>query len=293
MKNTIRSFFTSSYPLNIENNGRVALYTSLFISAFLLFFQPFGLANLDIPHKNIVLSAYGIVTFIVLFLNIVILPNYLKNIFCKKTWTVGKQFVFLFWILFCIGLGNYLYSSYVFHFSLFNLYYLAIFEFFTLGVGIIPIFVILLWKNNTYLKEHLRSAEELNQKINSSEIPEKEKPTLLNFVSYNNKDKLQIDEDDVLFIESEGNYCTIYYVNNKELRKKVLRNTLKNIVSNLPENTLLFRSHRAYIINPKQIYRIKGNAQGYKLYFNYTSKEAAVSRRYIKEFKEIINSYNQ
>ncbi len=293
MKNIVKNFLTTPYPINTQNNGKIALITALFISFFILFFEPFGLVNLNIAHKKLVLAGYGLVSLIVLLINIVFLPHYFKNIFSENKWTIGKQIMFLLWILFCIGLGNYLYSNYIFQFGLFNLNILASFELFSIGIGIIPISIILLWKKNTLLKEHLKSAQELNLKVLNTIDKGVDKYTLLKFTSYNQKEYIEIPESNILFIESQGNYCLIYYLDKDKLKKKTLRTTLKSILNQLPENSGLMKSHRAFIINPEQINQIRGNAQGYRLSFNGTSKEAIVARSYIKEFKAIINKKNK
>jgi len=218
----------------------------------------------------------------------VILPLLIKHVFNEKKWTNGKQIVFLLWIFFTIGLGNYLYSSYVFSFDLLNLRFFLTFELLTLAVGIIPAIIILLWKNNAYLKQNLKSAQELSNTLQDNQDSSRQQTILHIFESHNGKDSIKLPENDILFIESEGNYCYIYYLDNGSLKRKVLRTTLKNIEENIPDESFLFKSHRAFIVNPKQIQKINGNAQGYRLRFNNTTKEASVSRQYINDFKSLI-----
>jgi len=54
-----------------------------------------------------------------------------------------------------------------------------------------------------------------------------------------------ISSEDIIFVESDGNYCTIYLVDN---HKKVVTKKLKEIDDLLPENSF-FRIHNSYIIN--------------------------------------------
>ncbi len=292
MKNRIRTFFETGYPVSFKSNWRIAIYAGMFISFFMAFFEPFGLTNLDIPHKRLILAGYGMVTSIVLMIDIVFLPFYLRNIFNEDRWTNGKQIILFCWIFFSIGLGNYVYSSYIFNFELINIKIFLVFELFTLGVGIIPSLIILLWSNNVYLKRNLKSARELTGNLTNNDTTDNQQQMLNSFSSYNGKDSIKILDNDIIFIESEGNYCSIYYLANSEFKKKVLRTTLKNIEECISEESLLFKSHRAFIINPIQIKMINGNAQGYRLIFNHTTKEASVSRQYIKEFKSLIQGVN-
>jgi len=158
-------------------------------------------------------------------------------------------------------------------------------------VGIIPVFFIILYSHNIFLKTNLKTARQLTENL-----PENINDKLLNnnviciFSSYNEKDSIHLEENSIIFIESDGNYCSIYYIYENQIKKKTLRNTLKNIELMLPGNSSLFKSHRAFIINLKHIFKIIGNAQGYRILFNKLSKEASVSRQYIKKFKELIQN---
>ncbi|NPA36894.1 MAG: LytTR family transcriptional regulator [Chlorobi bacterium] len=288
MKNRIRLFLNTSYPVTFGNNWKSALFAAIFITFFITFFEPFNLSRISNPHKKLILSGYGLITLVVLMIDTVILPLLIKHVFNEKKWTNGKQIVFLLWIFFTIGLGNYLYSSYVFSFDLLNLRFFLTFELLTLAVGIIPAIIILLWKNNAYLKQNLKSAQELSNTLQDNQDSSRQQTILHIFESHNGKDSIKLPENDILFIESEGNYCYIYYLDNGSLKRKVLRTTLKNIEENIPDESFLFKSHRAFIVNPKQIQKINGNAQGYRLRFNNTTKEASVSRQYINDFKSLI-----
>ena len=284
MKTRIKAFLITIYPVDFGNNWKSTLFATIFISLFIPLFEPFGLSNLDIANKKLILAGYGLITLITLMIDIVILPFLIKGIFDEKRWTNGKQITFMLWIFFTIGLGNYLYSGYIFKFDLLNLKYFLNFEILTLAIGIIPAIIILLWKNNTYLKQNLKSANELTGTLSDSPDTFKQSIPHL-FTSYNGKDSIELTEDEILFVESEGNYCYIYYLSSNNQARKLLRTTLKNIEANIPIGSSLFKSHRAFIVNPKQIKKISGNAQGYRLAFKYTDKEASVSRQYINDFK--------
>ncbi len=288
MKNRIKVFLNTNYPVNFSNNWKSALFAAIFISLFFTMFEPFGLSNINLPYKKLILAGYGLVTLIALIINIVILPALMKTIFDKEQWTNGKQIIFMIWVFFTIGFGNYFYSGYIFNFDLLNPKYFLTFEIFTLAVGIIPAIIILLWKNNLYLKQNLKSANELSNNLRNNSRSMEEHLVQHIFKSYNGKESVELQEKEVLFIESEGNYCYIYYLDGNNAKRRVLRTTLKSIEKSIPSESNLFKSHRAFIINPKQIKRVAGNAQGYRLLFNHTDKEASVSRQYINDFRQLI-----
>lgn len=64
--------------------------------------------------------------------------------------------------------------------------------------------------------------------------------------------------DDIIFVQSDGNYSTIYLKNNQ---KKVVTKKLKDINNLLPENSF-FRTHNSYIVNLNKIKEFLKN-EGY------------------------------
>ena len=112
-------------------------------------------------------------------------------------------------------------------------YFLLLFEFFS--VMVIPILIF---------------------EILQRKIPNKIKEETYTFRSQNQKEKVIILADDVLYITSEDNYVEIFYFSESGIKSEVLRNTLKNIEGELPENSELHRCHRSYMVNFKQISKL-------------------------------------
>jgi DNA-binding LytR/AlgR family response regulator len=63
----------------------------------------------------------------------------------------------------------------------------------------------------------------------------------------NKLDILQISLSDLVSISSADNYVEISYLKEKELKKKLLRNTLKDLQQQVPS---LIKIHRSHLINP-------------------------------------------
>ncbi|MBJ7880886.1 LytR/AlgR family response regulator transcription factor [Gelidibacter salicanalis] len=114
------------------------------------------------------------------------------------------------------------------------------------------------------LQETIKKVKKYNFKLaNSSKIEE----VLLGFNEKFNRKKITINTDgklifldveDILFVESDGNYCTIIMENSQKI---VITKKLKEMNVILPENQF-FRIHNSYIINLKKIKEfIKG--EGY------------------------------
>ena len=116
----------------IDNRWKLIAVISLFIALFMLLFQPFGLSVYKSNYRALVLLGYGVVTFVALVINLFLITNVFKKWF--SVWTVGKQIVWLWWIIFTIGTGNYFYSSVLFPMFA-GVKGFLIFQLFTLIIG--------------------------------------------------------------------------------------------------------------------------------------------------------------
>ena len=75
-------------------------------------------------------------------------------------------------------------------------------------------------------------------------------------VGENKGDRLDISEQDFIYAESYKNYVTLFYLEQDQLRKKVIRSSLKAVDDQI---TSSMRIHRSYLINPQYLKTVKGN----------------------------------
>jgi DNA-binding LytR/AlgR family response regulator len=107
-------------------------------------------------------------------------------------------------------------------------------------------------------------------------------PDQLILVAENEKDRLEVSSEDLLYIESADNYSAVVFLSKGNISKQLIRASLKRIESQIGLPYMI-RCHRSYIVNLKQISTIKGNAQGYKIEFKTASaSQVPVSRNYGK-----------
>ena len=105
------------------------------------------------------------------------------------------------------------------------------------------------------LNQTIEKIKKFNSKIFSIDKLER---LLLNFNGSQASQKITVNSDgklifihidDIVFVQSDGNYSTIYLKNNQ---KKVVTKKLKDINNLLPENSF-FRTHNSYIVNLHKI----------------------------------------
>lgn len=92
------------------------------------------------------------------------------------------------------------------------------------------------------------------------------------------------------FIEAEGNYINVFYLENGVSQKKTLRCTLKQVEELFKDYPNIIRCHRAFIVNIDKIKHVDGNAQGYRLHIDDTDRTVLVSRAYATSVYDIIES---
>lgn len=197
---------------------------AVWLVGFLIFFAPFDAADLSFAIRVLVMPIYGLITLIGYML-LIPLQNWAFRKFGK--WTVSSEVIFLvsFNIVLLAGCFAYYKTDIVngdYSFTKFTLevYYPIFFV-------VLPILLIARWFLN-------RKAVDLN----SGKIV---------LVGENKLDVLKLKPSDLICISSADNYVEVTYLLNNELRKKLLRTTLKNIHAQEPE---LVKVHRSHVINP-------------------------------------------
>lgn len=105
------------------------------------------------------------------------------------------------------------------------------------------------------LKETILKIRKYKTRVSTTD---KLEDILINFTNTNNKKKITINTDgkllfldleDILFVESDGNYSTLFLANNQKL---VVTKKLKEVNLLLPEESF-FRIHNSFIVNMGKI----------------------------------------
>lgn len=280
----------------------VAALMGMAISLFLIVFQPFGLNNVpDSAVKILALCGYGIVTFILVVFNGIVLRSLLPRQFVAGEWTLGRELLYHGLINFLtIGIVNFFYSVRVFHFgfqwSLFLFSQMA-----TLSVGLLPFTILVLLKHNRLLHKNVQMATEINHQLaqqdatTSTQAEAKQGEAnpaqqLLLFVADGGYDQLEIPVPNLLFVESADNYVKITYTQQNKVTTTMLRQTMKKVAMQCSGYKNLLRCHRSYMVNIDNVREVEGNAQGLKLHMKYDAGFVPVSRSAVAIVKKMLNA---
>ncbi len=150
-------------------------------------------------------------------------------------------------------------------------------------IGSVPIVIKIFMTRNKLLRTSLIEAELLHEKIRLRQTEKKVLNEELIIKSNIINEVFKIDINDVLYIQSNQNYISIYYLKENVVKRRLLRISLINALKQITFDNIM-QCHRSYIVNINCVEKITGNAQGLKLELKHNSV-VPVSRSFVKEFK--------
>jgi len=282
----IRKYLSQRYPFE-ENKWNIIITISLFVAFFMITFQPFGLNEYQGQYKLIVLAGYGMVTFAILLIDMIALPAYFRENFREEKWTVMKELLYFLLILFTIGLGNLLYSSWYLGFRL-NFSNVLIFQGFTIAIGIIPITALTIIKQSYLNRKNKERAAQITSELIHHRY-ENTDENLVRITSEGGKEEINLMARDLIFIKSDGNYITVDYLKNGKSTRILLRNTMKYAEELLAPFPPVYKCHRSWLINIEKIVKVTGNSQGLRLQLEGFEEDIPVARNLTGEFRQIMH----
>ena len=250
-------------------------FEGVFVALFLIVFQPFDISLWHDPHKIWYLCGFGVVTFICSAIFRFGIRSIFSNFFQEKNWTVEREIICILCMILLIATGNYLYNFTIFSqkFTLYGFFWMLVVTFI---IGIFPTIFGVLTNYIYQLKKYKETIVVHSQSIDNQVVT---KNNFIKFIAENEKDTLEIAENDLLFIESSDNYSTIFFMKNNKLQKELLRSSLSRLEGQIHSSAIV-RCHRSFIVNLSKVERVTGNAQGYKLHLQLPELLVPVARKY-------------
>ncbi len=275
----LKEIFAKPFPYYENTSRRIksALFSGGFVFAFLFIFRPFNLYRFENLLALKITAGYGLVTCIMVLLNVFLVPNTFPKIFKESKWNVGREIGFIMWIIFTIGLANALYSGIIFSDTL-SFEYVATFQIFTVLVALLPVTINVLVMQSLLNHRNAKSAEVISNHMHHKKRLDSAPDAMVTLKSDNKKEELIIPAKSLLYITSADNYISVTYLEHGKEAHKLLRSTLKNAKEDLRTYTAFYRCHRAWIVNLDRVISVSGNSQGYRLVLDASDTVIPVSR---------------
>lgn len=267
----------------IFNAGSV-LIPGLLAFLLILGFAPFSFKALDLAPRAVLSLAFGLIASLGVLLVVGLLKWLAPRFMQEESWTVGKELVLILTVVagicvlnFAVILGVGLSQDPVLHVFKSAVLY-------TLGISIIPVGMLTLLEQFGHQRKKLKQAKRLTMQLRQQTTaapsarngPSSAGAILLE--AENGQVELQLKPDEILFLNSDGNYVEVHYVDGSSRpHTKLIRNRLKHFASALPEDRF-FRCHKSYVVNGARIIRVEGNARNLELLLRGTDRRIPVSR---------------
>jgi len=114
------------------------------------------------------------------------------------------------------------------------------------------------------------------------------KPEFIPLRDENDALKLSIKSHDLLYLEANDNYVIIHYKSGENLKKYILRNTLKKLTKQM-EGYPLLRCHRSFMVNIDQIKMLKRDQSQFNLWLDASgSVSIPVSKSFVKPVSDAL-----
>ena len=261
------------------------ILVGIFVTLFLYLLTPFEIGTY--PGSNFLLCVgYGIITIIISSAYDLFITKILKIEKDIPSWTFKKWIFNVIGLITSIAVGNYLFTLFISNGLLFSFEMFSQIVMGTWIVGLLPIMFSGMMIQLRDYKANQIHASNITSNLSSANEP-LPTPTSqpLTIFSSNKKNKLEVELENLLFVEAMQNYVSIDFLKEKKVEKEILRTTLSNVSQQL-KDTVIIRCHRSYLVNPNQIQNVEGNAQGLKLTLRHLNNQfIPVSRKFISALK--------
>jgi hypothetical protein len=267
----------------IFNAGSV-LIPGLLAFLLILGFAPFSFKALDLAPRAVLSLAFGLIASLGVLLVVGLLKWLAPRFMQEERWTVGKELFLIVTVVAGICLLNF---GFIIGLDLSQSPARNVFQsvvLYTLGISILPIGILTLLEQFVHQRKKLKQAKRLTMRLRQQSTerpsaagrPRSAHPIPLE--AENGKVELQLRPDEILFLNSDGNYVDVHYFDGRHRPQNTLiRNRLKHFVSVLPEDRF-FRCHKSYVVNGAHILRVEGNARNLELLLRGTEHRIPVSR---------------
>lgn len=263
----------------------IYLSISLGIFLFVLFFQPFELGSLDFNNRLLFIAGFGVIVFLLMIIIRIVFYGYIQNYERSNREAV-----------FPASFGNFLLMALS----------SAAFAFYLRFVGAVPITfhimlkvalicaspLVILWlheKIKAYKKQNealLEEKENMRKQVERYEMDYQNKSVEFTIDSSGNS--LILSVSDIVYFKSADNYVEIAYKEGVMFKKKLIRNTLKNVEQQLNVYPHFIRVHRTCIVNTQHIEALTKHDNNNWLIITGYEEKLPVSRQYLLKVKEVL-----
>ncbi len=264
---------------------KIYLGISISVFLFILFFQPFSSYEFEPENKNLFVGGFGLIVFIVQVIIQAIFQRHLLRNHTDGEYNPLLNSLYYFLQIVLTSVAFVFYIRYVGNTGItFNIVLRVVVISLSSPVTIYLKGTLSLThgKYKKLLEENRLMQDKLRQ------FSESYSNRFIELNSENESDNIRLPVSEIIFVKSADNYVEIGFRDGGEIRKKMVRNTLKNIEKQLKEFNNFVRTHRSSIVNIQYIDKLNKNFNSYWLTLVDTKEIVPVSRQYLMAVKDLL-----
>lgn len=281
----IETFFNRLISNHNRRRNFILATISLYIFIYLIIIKPFSIGDTFNIEVFTYVFLYSFFTFLY-FKIIFFLLEYIEDYFPEDNKYLFIYALFIFLAILISSFSFYLLNKFVLDIYSREIEYIDVFLEFVI-IALPPTVLFTAFVQRLLLLKHIEIADSINKSNVFKEIIGVENKEIEIF-SDNKNNVLKLSLNDLICIEANDNYCAVYYFKNNLTTRELLRNTLKNIETDLSLEELM-KCHKSYLVNILNIESVVGGTQGYKFICKGLTFEIPISRSFpreiIKKFK--------
>ena len=274
------------YPFhnNFKHNLRTITLVSMGFMLITLYFQPFGIDFLASRKDGYFVLALGLLSAAIFFLNTLVLPGLLPRLFESSRWTIRKE------IIWNLGMFIALIVSFSLSALLFEIPDMQSLTVFRSGaLAMLPLVLFNIVNYNHALKNKVVQVFDsgrhwLEEQDKSSKVT---KAQPVKIVSENGREIFEDNLENIVLIQSAGNYIEVFFRKDGLIRRQVIRQTLSSVESLLLEFPDMIKCHRRCLINRLHVKRISGTSPAYNLEVEGLDFQVPVARHKAAELRKL------
>lgn len=264
---------------------KIYLGISISVFLFILFFQPFPSDKFEFENKNLFIAGYGLIVFFIQVIVQIVFQRHLLRNNAHEEYHPLLNSLYYFSQIALTSIAFVFYIRYVGKIGI------------TFNIVLRVVVINLSMPVTIHLKNTLSSMHEKYKNLlgenrlmqdKLKQFSESYANKFIELSSENESDNIRLQVSEIIFLKSADNYVEVGFHDDGEFRKKMIRNTLKNIEKQLREYNNFVRTHRSCIVNIQYINKLNKNFNTYWLTLVDTKETIPVSRQYLMAVKDLL-----
>lgn len=260
------------------------LVIAIAVFLFILFFQPFSAIIFEFENKLLFIAGFGMIIFLILVIVQVIFQRHLIHVEADDE---ENSLLNSLYYLSQIALNSIAYAFYIRYVGHTDITFNLMLRVIVISLSL-PVTIHL---KNTIASQRGRIKKLIHEnRLIQDQLKQFSENYVNRFIelnSDNSSDNIRILVSDLIFLKSADNYVEVGFRDGDDFKKKMIRNTLKNIEKQLEEFNNFVRTHRSSIVNIQYIDKLHKNFNTYWLTLEETRETIPVSRQYLMAVKDL------